>query len=259
MLRVGLTEMDIAWENRTENMNRAEALCREAKDAGVELLIFPEMTLTGFTMNGSEMENFAEDTAFFKAMAKKYNMAIAYGTIQKTEDGACLNKLLIASDADENMDYTKLHPFTYGGEDKVYSPGTKLAKQTVKDVRLWGYICYDLRFPEIFSAAAEDVDAIMVIANWPASRADQWHALLKARAIENQTYALGVNRIGTGDDIDYAPSSCAYDFLGSEISTRVSKHLLIADLDTSAIKDARKKFPVLNDRRPELYKLLKNS
>ena len=163
------------------------------------------------------------------------------------------NKLAIVSGDRVIMDYTKIHPFSFSGEDRVYRAGSRICQANVKDLRLGGYICYDLRFPEIFSAARDSYDAILVIANWPEERVVQWEALLRARAIENQAYVIGVNRVGMGKRERYVPSSHIYDVYGNEMAERVSDRLLVAELDPAVIAGARKTFPQGRDRKNEFY------
>ena len=116
-----------------------------------------------------------------------------------------------------------------------------------------GYICYDLRFPEIFSAARDENEAVMVIANWPEERVSQWETLLRARAVENQCYVMGVNRTGYGDGKNYAPSSYVFDCYGDDISKEISPGLKIADIDPELVREYRKSFPQNRDRRTGLY------
>lgn len=271
MLTVGITQLDICFEDREETKKRCEQILQEAHTSGVELLVFPEMTLTGFTMNpaphaeGYKNGKIPDSISFFMKMSRKYDMAIAFGYIEaSTVDGSLeynenksliyQNKLAMVESGNLIMDYAKIHPFSYSGEDKIYTAGEKLCQGKVKDLHIGGYICYDLRFPEIFTAAREKYDTIMVIANWPKERVTQWEALLRARAIENQAYVIGVNRVGEGDGLHYVPSSYVFDCYGNQISEKISETLLIAKLDEAEIVRARESFPQGKDRKKELYK-----
>ena len=166
------------------------------------------------------------------------------------------NRLVLVDGENVLLDYAKIHPFSYSGEDKVYRAGEKLVQAQVKDIRIGGYICYDLRFPEIFSAMRDQYEVIMVIANWPETRAEQWETLLKARAIENQAYVIAVNRVGDGDGLHYIPGSHVYDWLGRDVSIRVSEKLRVADIDPGAVRHARTEFPQTNDRKNTFYKMI---
>ena len=265
MLKVGVTRLDICMEDKELTKSRCLSIMEEAAAAGVELLVFPEMTLVGFTMHpepvaeGFENGKIPESISFFMRNSRKYNMAVAFGYIEKsmTEEGYIYeNKLALVKGDNCVMDYVKLHPFTFDGEDKVYKKGSRLAQAKVKDAHIGGYICYDVRFPEIFTAARDRYDTILVIANWPEERAAQWEALLKARAIENQAYVIGVNRVGEGNGKKYIPGSYVFDYLGNEITTEISPVLSVADIDTKKVAELRESFPQKYDRRVELYKEL---
>lgn len=271
MIKVGITEIDIGYEDKEYAREHCLEVMQEAYDNGVELLVFPEMTLTGFTMMPARMweayrdDAIPESISFFMENSRKYNMAMAFGYIEAfMADGSgefdesrrkvFENKLAIVSGDEVIMDYAKIHPFSFSGEDRVYRAGSRICQANVKDLRLGGYICYDLRFPEIFSAARDSYDAILVIANWPEERVAQWEALLRARAIENQAYVIGVNRVGMGKRERYVPSSHIYDVYGNELAERVSDRLLVAELDPAVIAGARKTFPQGRDRKNEFYR-----
>lgn len=273
MLRVGVTELNIGFENREEAKKRCLEVMEEARANGVELLVFPEMTLTGFTMRpwlyaeSWDADNIPDSVSFFMENSRKYKMQMAFGYIRavmadsdkmddETKEPVYENRLVLVDGEEVVLDYAKIHPFSYSGEDKVYRAGEKLVQAQVKDIRIGGYICYDLRFPEIFSAMRDQYEAIMVIANWPETRAEQWKTLLKARAIENQAYVIAVNRVGDGDGLHYIPGSHVYDWLGRDVSIRVSEKLRVADIDPGAVRHARTEFPQTNDRKNTFYKML---
>lgn len=273
MLRVGVTELNIGFENREEAKKCCLEVMEEASANGVELLVFPEMTLTGFTMRpwlyaeSWDADNIPDSVSFFMENSRKYKMKMAFGYIRavmadsdkmddETKEPVYENRLVLVDGEKVVLDYAKIHPFSYSGEDKVYRAGEKLVQAQVKDIRIGGYICYDLRFPEIFSAMRDQYEAIMVIANWPETRAEQWKTLLKARAIENQAYVIAVNRVGDGDGLHYIPGSHIYDWLGRDVSIRVSEKLRVADIDPGAVRHARTEFPQTNDRKNTFYKML---
>lgn len=273
MLRVGVTELNIGFENREEAKKCCLEVMEEASANGVELLVFPEMTLTGFTMRpwlyaeSWDADNIPDSVSFFMENSRKYKMQMAFGYIRavmadsdkmddETKEPVYENRLVLVDGEKVVLDYAKIHPFSYSGEDKVYRAGEKLVQAQIKDIRIGGYICYDLRFPEIFSAMRDQYEVIMVIANWPETRAEQWETLLKARAIENQAYVIAVNRVGDGDGLHYIPGSHVYDWLGRDVSIRVSEKLRVADIDPGAVRHARTEFPQTNDRKNTFYKML---
>ena len=273
MLRVGVTELNIGLQNREEAKKCCLEVMEEASANGVELLVFPEMTLTGFTMRpwlyaeSWDADNIPDSVSFFMENSRKYKMQMAFGYIRavmadsdkmddETKEPVYENRLVLVDGEKVVLDYAKIHPFSYSGEDKVYRAGEKLVQAQIKDIRIGGYICYDLRFPEIFSAMRDQYEVIMVIANWPETRAEQWETLLKARAIENQAYVIAVNRVGDGDGLHYIPGSHVYDWLGRDVSVRVSEKLRVADIDPGAVRHARTEFPQTNDRKNTFYKML---
>ncbi|MCM1157984.1 MAG: carbon-nitrogen family hydrolase [Bacteroidales bacterium] len=255
-MKVGLTQMDIVWEDKEKNMARARKLMEQAAGQGVELLVFPEMTLTGFTMNtklaGEEML-FSPTLRFFKETSRQYHMAMAFGFVEDFGE-EYYNKLMIVSEGRILYDYDKIHPFNYSEEGKHYIGGHEVKTAMLKDVSVSGFVCYDLRFPEIFQAVSAQSDMILVIANWPKERVLHWETLLRARAIENQCYLIGVNRIGKGNGLEYAESSMAFDPMGERLTKAHSKaELMIVDIHPEKVAEARRRFPFKEDRQVELY------
>jgi len=255
-MKVGLTQMDIVWEDKQKNMDKVRKFMEEAAKQEVDLLVFPEMTLTGFTMNtslaGEEML-FSPTLRFFKDCSKEFHMAIAFGYVEDFGQ-EYYNKLMVVSEGKVILDYDKIHPFNYSEEGKHYIGGHEVKVVTFKDMVLSGFVCYDLRFPEIFQAVSNEAQLILVIANWPKERVSQWEALLRVRAIENQCYVVGVNRIGKGNGIEYVESSMAFDPLGERLTKAHSKaELQVVELHAGMVKEIRRKFPFKADRQPELY------
>ncbi len=151
--------------------------------------------------------------------------------------------------------YAKIHPFSYGGEHRVYAAGDRVVTAEIDGVRVTPFVCYDLRFPEPFRIAAADTDLFVVVANWPDQRREHWRALLRARAIENQAYVIGVNRAGDGNGLHYAGDSAAIGPLGETIvEADEREQTLFCDVDPEVVKKLRARFPALEDRRPEAYR-----
>jgi predicted amidohydrolase len=252
------------------NQSVCEHLVQQAAQEHCDMILFPEMTLTGFTM---QPERFApnHDVSFFQALAMRYSIGIVFGYIEEM-DGQYQNMLAVLSSHGEVlMNYAKIHPFSYGEESKHYIGGDKIctcplhpsasnittassASNSMETYRMSGFICYDLRFPEIFQKASADAVLLCVIANWPESRISHWHALLQARAIENQCFLLGVNRTGTGGGLNYIPSSAAYDPYGNLLTPAdCTDELIFVDLQPEEALHYRQTFPVRADRREWLY------
>lgn len=255
-MKVGLTQMDILWEQKEKNQQRVKEILKEASEKGVNLLVFPEMTLTGFTMNTSlagEELLFSPTLQFFKNASKYYHMDIAFGFVEDF-GGEYYNKFIIISDGRMVYDYDKIHPFTYGEEGTYYIGGNEIKTARLKEATVSGFVCYDLRFPEVFQSVADESDVMMVIANWPKERVMHWNTLLQARAIENQCYVLGVNRVGKGNGLEYIASSVAFDPLGNRLTREGCKdELMVVDLDISKVSKIRREYPFRADRRWELY------
>ena len=256
-MKIGLTQMDIVWEDKDANKIKIRKLAQKASEKNVDMLVFPEMTLTGFTMNtelaGEEML-FSETLKFFKDMSRDYDMAVVFGFVEDF-GGEYYNKLMVAAGGRIIYEYDKIHPFNYSDEGEHYVGGHEVKTGEYKGVNFSGFVCYDLRFPEIFQAVADDVDVIYVIANWPKVRLLHFETLLRARAIENQCYVVGVNRIGDGNGIEYAESSMAFDPSGERLTKAHSKsELMVVDIDEHVVSEIREKYPFRKDRQVELYK-----
>lgn len=227
------------------------------------MVIFPEMTLTGYSM---DIEEIAEPDVnsltlkFFEKASKDNYMHIVFGApISRNNAAYFTNSLCLASpDGGANIVYQKTHPFSFADENKFFTPGQHLGFMDISGMRFGAAICYDLRLPEIFSAMARKIDAFIVIANWPKKRIDHWFSLLKARAIENQCYAIGVNRIGCdGNGIEYEKSTVIFDPLGIKLDAVGSDgDMDIYDLDRSLVEKYREEFPVIADKRYSFYRNL---
>ncbi len=258
MIRVGLAQMDIVWENIEENKKKVESLLKDAVSAGADLVIFPEMTLTGFSMNTSLADYYKEQKHFFSKMAGDYRISIICGLIAPGKKDKFENHLLMVDEEGrEIMEYAKIHPFSFGREGRYYTGGDKVYVCSWHDTALSGFICYDLRFPQIFQAVSGQTQLIVVIANWPMERISHWDTLLKARAIENSCYVIGVNRTGKAGKLIHNGHSAVYDFFGERVSPLSEEEgLVLADLEPDKVSPFRESFPLLKDRRMDLYKQL---
>lgn len=257
-MKIALTQMNIFWEDPARNREVCRRLTKNAKEQGCDWIVFPELTLTGFTMRPEEFgEAIYEDDAptcqFFRSLSMQYSISIAYGAIA-SDNGRYYNQLILLEPAETLMMYSKLHPFSYGEEARHYTGGDQIAVCRQADILLSGFICYDLRFPEIFQIASKDAVIIFVIANWPEERISHWYSLLQARAIENQCFIMGVNRTGQGGGLSYPPSSVAFNPYGERITTESNEELLYADIDPALADQYRREFPVRSDRRSGFYR-----
>ncbi len=249
-LKVALIQTDLVWENPEQNrLHFSEKI--DALSEGVELIILPEMFSTGFSMNPSEVAETMDGKTIFwlKALAKEKNSAIT-GSLVIKQGNNYYNRLIFVFPNGEVKTYDKRHTFTLAGEDKVYTAGTKKLIIDYKGWKICPLICYDLRFP-VWARNIENYDLLIYVANWPKPRINAWNTLLKARAIENMSYCIGVNRVGLDvNGYEYSGNSAVYDSLGAEIST-IKTHEITTEIITLNKDDllkTRDKFRFLNDK-----------
>ncbi len=250
VLKIALIQSDLAWEDPAQNRINFEQQIHSIS-APVDLIVLPEMFSSGFTMNASAVAESMSGTtvSWLKHIAQKKNSAIT-GSLVIEDQGIYYNRLVFIEPNGDIHSYNKRHTFTLAGEHEVYSSGDQKRIINYKGWKLCPLICYDLRFP-VWARNTEDYDALIYVANWPKVRIDAWNTLLKARAIENMSYCIGVNRIGLdGNRYEYPGHSAAYDVLGQRIDNiPVNKQCVdIITLDQSHIEHYRKKLGFLNDR-----------
>ena len=240
-MRVALVETDTAWEDPAANRARVEAALPDA-----DVAVFPELAFSGFTM-APRIDRDAEP--FLRDLAKRRRMHLVAGYVG---EGPTNVSVCVAPDGSVLARYAKLHPFTFAGESAHYRRGNELPVFPLLGFRASLFVCYDLRFPEAFrDAALRGSDLFFVIANWPDLRIAHWRTLLQARAIENQAYAVGVNRVGDDPGHHYPGGSLAVDPLGAILLEGAGT----VALDATAPARLREKFPALEDVRTDRYTL----
>ncbi len=246
-MKIAYYQQDIVWEDTRSNLKKIEEeLSRLEK--GVELFILPEMFHAGFTMNPGKVAEGMDGKVvrFLKDNSVRYNIDII-GSAVIWENGNYYNRLLKASPDGTIDKYDKRHLFGVGGEDKNYVAGNERMITTTGDAGILPLICYDLRFP-VWSRNRNDYDILVYIANWPRSRQKVWEILLKARALENQCYVIGVNRVGKDASVSYSGGSMVVDAKGNIISNAKNvEGVFYADIDLNSLHDFRDKFPVWKD------------
>lgn len=259
-MRIALGQIDMGFEEKEKAAQLCHTLFTEAGEKNVDFVVFPEMTLSGFTLcpevYGEDRKN-SKTMAFFKEEAKKNSVAVCYG-LPVHEDGISTNHCIMLDETGEQLaDYAKIHPFSFGAEAEHYAGGSALQFCEVKGVPVSPLICYDLRFPEPFQILSEKSKLITVIASWPTPRREHWITLLKARAIENQCFIIGVNRSGEGGGLSYIGDSMVVSPTGEVLAhVEGGNGLTIVDIDLTEVDDYRKSFPVKADRKPLLYQSL---
>jgi len=248
-MKITLLQQDIVWANPEENQELAYKAIKNAPKSDVYVL--PEMWSTGFA---TEPEGIAEkdhnSLNWMKQMANRMDAAIA-GSVATEEDGKFYNRFYFVTPDWKEVHYDKHHLFTYGGEQHKYTAGENRVVVEFRGVRFLLQVCYDLRFPIFARNTSENpYDVALYVASWPTSRRAPWDTLLKARAIENQCYVCGVDRIGTDPACQYNGGTTIIDPYGKVIKACADDEVctISAEIDLESLNAFRKKFPVLGDR-----------
>ncbi len=254
-VRVAAIQHDIAWEDPAGTRALVGPQIAQAAAAGAGLIVLSEMYATGFSMRP---ERIAEDEGgpnerFLLDRAAEHGATLIASVAQRGADGAYRNNAVVAR-PDGSVDrYAKIHPFSYAGEHEQYAAGDRFLTVDVEGLQVSVFVCYDLRFADEFWALAPHTDAYVVVANWPKPRHEHWRALLRARAIENQCFVVGVNRVGAAGrrkDLPHAGGSVVLSPLGDVVvEGGAEPAVLLADVDRATVATVRERFPFLADRR----------
>lgn len=245
-LKVLMVQPELRWQEPAENLTQLEALIRQALESQqADLVLLPETFTTGFLGDlGREPEPMDGATVnWLKNMAARTDAAIG-GSVAIGENGQRRNRFLFVTPDGEVRHYDKRHLFAHAGEHKRYVPGDERVIVRFRGWRIALNICYDLRFP-VWCRNRNDYDLAVFVANWPAARAFAWASLLRARAIENQAFVIGINRVGRdGNGLDYLGQSAAYDGLGCELLNLEGEVCAaVAELDLDALRKLRQELP----------------
>ncbi|HNP32659.1 MAG TPA: amidohydrolase [Flavobacterium sp.] len=254
-MKVALIQTSLIWENPLENRSHlAQKITGFMED--VDLIVLPEMFSSGFTMDPKSVAEKmdGETVSWLQHLAKAKDCAIT-GSLVIEEAGSYYNRLLFVYPSGEIKWYDKRHLFTLSGEHKHYAAGENRLIVDYKGFKICPLICYDLRFP-VFSRNTENYDVLIYVANWPKPRVTAWDILLKARAVENMCYVIGVNRIGSDHNKhDYVGHSQVVNFLGEYIlEPQEADSVFIVELDKIKLMETREKLAFLNDR--DSFKLI---
>lgn len=248
-MKTALIQTNIIWENPTENRRILEEKINAMTEV-IDLIILPEMFTSGFTMHPNSVAETMNGTtiSWLKNIAKAKNCAIT-GSLIITENENFYNRMVFVFPNGEIQHYDKKHLFTLAGEDKVYTSGNEKVIIEYNNWKICLHVCYDLRFP-VFSRNTENYDIIIYVASWPKVRTNAWDILLKARAVENVSFAIGVNRIGIdNNDFEYIGHSQIIDELGNFIiEPTENEGVFMANLDKNKMLDTRNKLNFLNDK-----------
>lgn len=251
LLKIALIQSDISWENKDANLIRFQSHI-ETLPKKVDLVVLPEMFTTGFTMNAEKMaEDMKGPTMEWMSQMASTHQTVVVGSFIAIAGGHYYNRLVwMRPDATYSF-YDKKHLFTYADEHRYFSAGKERLVVNVKGWRFLPLICYDLRFP-VWSRNSLQYDVLLYVANFPEKRSHAWKSLLVARAIENQAYVIGLNRVGVdGNGISYSGDSTLIDFAGEMVaqSTLIEKNILVT-LSQKDLKSFREKFQFLKDQDP---------
>jgi predicted amidohydrolase len=257
-VKVAALQHDIVWEDPDANFTRLAPMIADAAADGARLVLLAELYSTGFSLD-TERTGEPEDgpsTQFLVDQAVAHGVWVG-GSLPARATGAALpaNRFVLAGPDGERVHYDKLHPFSFGKEDEHYSAGSQRVTVDIEGLRTSLFVCYDVRFADQFWALAPDTDCYVVVANWPNARRHHWRTLLRARAIENQAYVIGVNRVGSGGGIDYAGDSAVIDPFGEDLAVATDtgplgeEQVVAADIDAAHVAHFRDRYPFLRDRK----------
>ena len=253
-MHLSALQLDICWEDRAGSHARVRRLLELVSVPRETLVVLPEMFDTGFSMHTAATDpgERPASEAFCRELAAEKHLAILAGIVARTGDGRLANESVAFSpDGVELVRYRKAQPFTASGEHLHYAAGAGHRIFQWQGVRVAPFICYDLRFPELFRPAARaGAELLVVIANWPDTRSEHWVRLLQARAIENQAFVLGVNRCGSDPTFRYDGRSSLFDPLGREIFQADGREqVLVAEINPADARTWREQFPALRDMK----------
>jgi predicted amidohydrolase len=224
-----------------------------ARRDGADLIVLPEMFACGFSMNTEVIAERADGPTltFLRERARELGCWLA-GSIPirtRAEQSRPTNSLFFCGPDGQEHRYDKVHPFTYAGEHERYEAGSTRVTFEIEGVRITPFVCYDLRFADEFWDRAQDTDCYVVVANWPQKRVHHWSALLRARAIENLAWVVGVNRVGEGGGLTYSGESAIIDPTGEVLACNGGDETtLLAEVTRARVEETRARFPFLNDR-----------
>jgi predicted amidohydrolase len=244
---------DIVWEKPNQNFLHLAPLIDQAAAEGARLVVLSEMYSTGFSMKTDRTAEPVDGPSaqFLVEQAAMHGVWVCASVPERVDSAEHpFNQLVLAAPDGSTSRYAKIHPFTYGREHDHYSAGNEFLTVEIEGTRCSFFVCYDLRFADEFWALAGTTDCYVLPANWPASRREHWMALIRARAIENQAYVVGVNRVGDGGRLHYSGDSMIVDPFGEVVAQAGDgETIIVADVDPERVRAVRAEYPFLPDRR----------
>jgi predicted amidohydrolase len=256
-MKVCTAQMECAWEDPGANLRKATLLVRSAKAQGADLVLFPEQFVTGWSPHPTRFDEDPDGPTMrtLQDLARNHSIFVVGSYVERHEPRPLNTSVAIDPAGEVVASFSKIHPFSPGGEDLHYDPGDHLSIFPAGGVRFGIAICYDLRFAPLFRAYARaGVHCVLVPSAWPCSRARAWEILVQARALDNQFYMVGCNPTGTTPVDRYCGHSLSADPVGAVISRGGDgEELVMTEVDPAKVDAARARIPVERDRRPELY------
>lgn len=254
-MKIGLIQLNIVADDKQTNHKRAAQFVRRAAQQGCDVAVLPELFDTGFSKHIATIVATGEHTpVFLSNLAHTHHINLIAGYAEHVAGSAKVNNVAAVHNPEGRLiaRYSKIHPFSFAKEERYFWPGHTIVIFKVAKVPSAVFICYDLRFPEVFRSIAKDVHLLFVIANWPVSRKDHWLTLLKARAIENQCFVVGVNRTGISQQgLHFPGASAVFDPFGKTICTGAeADELVVTEIDMDEVARVRAKYPFLQDMKP---------
>lgn len=254
-MKVICAQFDSVWQDAAANIEQLQTLMQQCMLTQPDVVVLPELFHSGFSMDIANIVQSRSGPLYqqLSQLAQQYCVYLIAGVALDAEHKKALNSALVFDrNGVEQACYVKNHPFTYGKEEQFYQAGNQQIVFEIEQTPCTVFICYDLRFPELFRKLARQVEMTFVIANWPASRQAHWQTLLRARAIENQCFMVGVNRIGDdGNGLHYAGGSMVVDPLGEVLcSMQADEAWQLTEIDVAQVKQVRQQFPFLQDMKP---------
>ncbi len=259
VMKVAAIQHNIVWENAAATIAQLTPQVAAAAATGARLVVLTEMFSVGFSMAPVRVGEPVDGTSarFLRTMATTHGVWIC-GTVPTRLDNhtKARNRLYLYDPAGFSHHYDKIHPFSFAGEDAHYDGGDQFLTVDIEGLRTTFFICYDLRFADEFWQLAPSTDCYVIPANWPEVRRSHWQHLLVSRAIENQAYVVGVNRVGTGDGLAYCGDSRIVDPLGELLASAArTEALIIAEVNPDTVNEVRRRFRFMQDRRTHPLRL----
>jgi predicted amidohydrolase len=253
-MQIVAVQLDAAWEDKPANHRRVRELLSKARIEPGALIILPEMFDTGFSMNLERTAQGADRSsdAFLRSLATEHHAAVLGGVVGPIQNGQASNEAVAFDPAGrELVRYRKQRPYSPPGEHLKYAAGDRYYIFEWQGVKVAPFVCYDLRFPELFRPAARDgAELFVVIASWPDVRSEHWVRMLQVRAIENQAFVVGVNRCGSDPNARFDGRSAAFDPHGKCLfEADAAEQVLTATIDLDVVRQWRRQFPALRDMR----------